>query len=91
LSIWKTKAPPGSLAATCLKPSALSADAACTAVTAEDPAVADAEFLKPPVVLFQAVAAVVSVPAVPNELAVAPVLIVKPIGKPVPIPLKFST
>ena len=77
--------------ATCLTPNALSVLAACsTEVALDNNPVAEAKFLNAPVVLFHAVAVVVNVWAVPKAAAVAPVLTVKPAGRPDPIVLKFS-
>jgi hypothetical protein len=51
---------------------------------------ADAKFLNAPVVLDQAVLAVVRVAAVPIEVTVEPVLTVHPVGKEMPILSKVS-
>jgi len=88
----KVKAAPGSPTdPVCLRPSARSAAAACVADTAEEPAVAEATFLKPPPVLDQSVAVAgvsVGVAVVPRALAVAPVRTDQFAGSPEPIELK---
>ena len=58
---------------------------------AEVKPVAEAKFLKAPVALFQAVGAVVNTAAVPKLVALELNLMLKPLGNPAPIPLKFST